>query len=256
MISEMAPKNDKRQLRTRKKERTRNTIIEEATKLFAEKPYDDVSLEEIAEAAFISRQTLYNYFNNKEDLHDAVGNKVYHEENEEIEKILDSDLTGKEQVLLLCERIFKNSVEKPILLKVVREFWTNLGSSFSSAETYNQIIRTIGREEMDELVEKPGLIEEFDFEEYFDDPNFIEEYLQFIRHNNLWMRAIRRGKQDGSIKNKLPDMQIMQFLNFVTMGTIHEIMRRRSALDRINMELDTFSNTLIRLLSHFLDYDY
>jgi len=257
MIPDMAPKKDKRQLRTRKKERTRNTIIEEATKLFAEKPYDDVSLEEIAEAAFISRQTLYNYFNNKEDIHNAVGNKVYREENEEMEKILDTDLPGKEQVLLICERIFENSVEKPILLKVVRELWNNLNSrNFSSEETYNYIVDTIGREKMDELVEKPGLLEEFNFEKHFDDPNFIEEYLQFIKHNNMWMRAIQKGKKDGSIKNQLPDMQIMQFMNFVAMGTIHEIMRRRSALDRINMELETFSTNIIKLLSRFLDDDY
>jgi len=254
MIPDMAPKKDIRQLRTRKKERTRNTIIDEATKLFAERPYDEVSLEDIAEAAFVSRQTLYNYFNNKEDVHYAVGNKVYREENEEIEKILDTDLTGKEQVLLLCERIFTNSVEKPIVLKVVRDLWDNLNTSnFSSAETYDHVAETIGREKMSELIEKPGLLDEFDFEEYFDDPNLIEEYLQFIRHNNLWVKAIQKGKQDGTIKNKLPDMQIMQFMSFVAWGTIHEIMRRRNALDRINMKLETFSVNMIKLLSRFLD---
>ena len=254
MISHMAPNKDKRQLRTRKKEHTRNTIIDEATKLFDEKPYDEVSLEKIAEAAFVSRQTLYNYFNNKEDVHYAVGNKVYREENEEIENILDNDMTGKEQVLLLCERIFTNSVEKPIILKVIRDLWTNLNSrNFSSDETYNQISETIGGEKMNELIEKPGALEKFNFEEYFDDPNFMEEYMQFIRHNNLWMMAIRKGKQDGSIKNQLPDMQIMQFLNFVSMGTIHEIMRRRSAIDRIGMDLEIFSTNIIKLLSRFLD---
>ena len=254
MILDMAPKKDRRQLRTRKKERTRNTIIEEATKLFVEKTYDDVSLEDIAEAAFVSRQTLYNYFKNKEDVHYAVGNKVYREENEEIEKILDTDLTGKEQVLLLCERIFTNSIEKPIVLKVVRDLWNNLNNSnFSSAETYDQIAKTIGREKMDELIEKPEFLEEFDFNEYFDDPNLIQEYLQFIRHNNLWMKAIQKGKQDGTIKNKLPDMQIMQFMSFVAWGTINEIMRRQSPLDRIGMNLEVFSTNILKLLSHFLD---
>ena len=67
------------------------------------------------------------------------------------------------------------------------------------------------------------------------------------------MMAIRKGKQDGTIKNQLPDMQIMQFLNFVSMGTIHEIMRRRSAIDRIGMDLEIFSTNIIKLLSRFLD---
>ena len=254
MIFEMAPQKDKRQLRTRKKEHTRNTIIDEATKLFAEKPYDEVSLEDIAEAAFISRQTIYNYFNNKEDIHYAVGNKVYRKENEEIEKILDNNMTGKEQVLLICERIFKNSVENPIVINVVKDLWNNLnGRNFSSAETYNQINEKIGREKMEELIENPRSLKEFNFEAYFDDSNLMEEYLQFIRHNNLWTRAIQKGKQDCSIKNQLPDMQIMQFMSYVAWGTINEIMRRHSPLERIGMDLEVFSIRIIKLLSHFLD---
>lgn len=252
----MPPAKDKRKLRTRKKERTRNTIIAEATKLFNEKPYDEVLLEDIAEAAFISRQTLYNYFNNKEDIHYAVGHKIYREENEEIEKILYTDLTGKEQVLLICERLFTNSEENPIVLRVVKDLWNNLNSrNFSSPETYNHIAETIGREKMDELIEKPGALDEFDFEDYFDDPNLMQEYLQFIRHNYLWTRAIQKGKQDGTIKNQLPDMQIMQFMSFVTWGTINEVMRRRSPLERVGLDMDMFSTNVIRLLSHFLD-DY
>ena len=249
----MAP-NDRRQLRTRKKERTRNTIIEEATKLFAEKPFDDVSLEDIAEASFVSRQTLYNYFNNKEDVHYAVGNKLYSRENEEIEQILDTDLTGKEQVLQICQRVFTHCAENPIILKVVRELWVNLNSrNFSSAGTYNFIAETIGEKKMNELIDKHGALEEFNFEEYFDDPNLMEEYLQFIRHNGLWVRAIQKGKKDGTIKNKLPDMQIMQFMSFVSMGTVHEIMRRQTPLDRVGLNLEMFSTNVIKLLSHFLD---
>ena len=250
----MPPTNDKRKLRTRKKERTRNTIINEATKLFNEKTYDEVLLEDIAEAAFISRQTLYNYFKNKEDIHYAVGNKIYKEENEEIEKILDTDLTGKEQVLNICERLFTNSEEKPIVLMVVKDLWNNLNSrTFSSLETFNQIAETVGREKMDELIETQEALDEFDFEEYFDEPNLMQEYLQFIRHNNLWTKAIQKGKQDGTIKNQLPDMQIMQFMSFVTWGTINEVMRRRSPLERVRMDMDIFSTNVIRLLSHFLD---
>ena len=250
----MPPTDDKPKLRTRKKERTRKSIITEATKLFNEKPYDEVLLEDIAEAAFISRQTLYNYFNNKEDIHYAVGNKIYEEENEEIEKILDTDLTGKDQVLLICERLFKNSKEKPIVLRVVKDLWNNLNSrNFSSTETYNQIAETIGREKMDELIENPETLDEFVFEDYFDDFNLMKEYLQFIRHNYLWTKAIQKGKQDGSIKNQLPNMQIMQFMSFVTWGTINEVMRRHSPLERVGMDLDIFSTNVIRLLAHFLD---
>jgi hypothetical protein len=45
----------------------------------------------------------------------------------------------------------------------------------------------------------------------------------------------------------------MQYLNILTDGLIHEKMRRKSALDRINMEHGTIENTTINLLSIFLD---
>ena len=64
---------------------------------------------------------------------------------------------------------------------------------------------------------------------------------------------IQMGKRDGSIKNTLPDMEMMQFLNIVTDGVIHETMRRRSALERINMKQETFVTNTINLLSVFLD---
>ena len=91
-----------------------------------------------------------------------------------------------------------------------------------------------------------GLIAFWDF-------NLMKEYLQFIRHNYLWTKAIQKGKQDGSIKNQLPNMQIMQFMSFVTWGTINEVMRRHSPLERVGMDLDIFSTNVIRLLAHFLD---
>lgn len=249
-----SPKKDQRLLRVRKKERTRSTIISEAIKLFSEKPYDDVPLEGIAEAAFISRQTLYNYFKNKEDVFFAVGNQIYKEENENMAEILSHDLSGKEQVLLLCEKKFRDSYDKPILLKIIREFWDRFTlRNISSEEVYNEIAEKIGADQFNELVEKPNLLDEFDFETYFEEPNYFELYIQFIKNGNMWVRAIQKGKQDNSIKNDLPDMQIMQFINLFMDGVIHEIKRRKSALDRINMNSETFVTKTINLVSYFLD---
>lgn len=55
-------------LRERKKQRTRTHIAETAARLFAERGYEAVAVTDIARAAEVSEQTVYNYFRTKQDL--------------------------------------------------------------------------------------------------------------------------------------------------------------------------------------------
>ncbi|MFC0526992.1 TetR/AcrR family transcriptional regulator [Phytohabitans kaempferiae] len=55
-------------LRERKKQRTHDTISAAAISLFLERGYDAVSVADVAEAAEVSKPTLFKYFATKEDL--------------------------------------------------------------------------------------------------------------------------------------------------------------------------------------------
>jgi AcrR family transcriptional regulator len=55
-------------LRDLKKARTRRHIADTAARLFAERGYEKVAVSEIARAAEVAEQTLYNYFPTKEQL--------------------------------------------------------------------------------------------------------------------------------------------------------------------------------------------
>ena len=55
-------------LREQKKARTRRLIADTAARLFAERGYEQVAVSDVARAAEVSEQTVYNYFQTKEQL--------------------------------------------------------------------------------------------------------------------------------------------------------------------------------------------
>ncbi|MDV7219089.1 TetR/AcrR family transcriptional regulator [Streptomyces prunicolor] len=55
-------------LRERKKLETARRIVRTAIALFVERGFDNVSVQEIADAADVSKMTVFNYFGTKEDL--------------------------------------------------------------------------------------------------------------------------------------------------------------------------------------------
>jgi AcrR family transcriptional regulator len=60
----------------REKERRKLEIIEAAERLFADKGFENVKMEDVARVSEFSRKTLYAYFKNKEDLYMLVYLKI------------------------------------------------------------------------------------------------------------------------------------------------------------------------------------
>ncbi|MTJ80258.1 MAG: TetR family transcriptional regulator [Telmatospirillum sp.] len=59
---------DPTDLRTAKRRATRQTISDAATRLFWERGFDQVTVDDVAAAAGVGRMTVFNYFPRKEDM--------------------------------------------------------------------------------------------------------------------------------------------------------------------------------------------
>ncbi len=234
-------KKDKRQLRVRKQERTKQAILTEAEKFFSERPMNEVSLEDIADAAFVSRTTLYNYFQNKDEIFFNLGKQAFKDLNEYIEKNLPSDLAGCEQILFLWEHCIREDLEKPLHEKIIRESFNRMNYRDASIEEmYYKITENIETTKLKKVFEN------------FKEPYLIELYIELQKHRDFWTRAVRKGKIDKTITIDMEDIQIVEFLYMLIMGIVDQMELRKSFLNRIKMDKETIIKTSLNLITIFL----
>ena len=81
--------------RTRKRLTTRKHISDVATRLFIERGFDQVTVDEIADAADVGRMTVFNHFPRKEDL--------FFDRDEEIREVLRDALQRRDPGVNLAE---------------------------------------------------------------------------------------------------------------------------------------------------------
>ncbi|MEU3960794.1 TetR/AcrR family transcriptional regulator [Streptomyces buecherae] len=66
-------------------------LLEAATRLFAERGYDRTSVQEIVEAAGVTKGALYHYFGSKDDLLHEVYGRVLRLQQERLDALADAD---------------------------------------------------------------------------------------------------------------------------------------------------------------------
>ncbi|MFB6367714.1 TetR/AcrR family transcriptional regulator [Paenibacillus elgii] len=105
-------------LRASRKQELKERIFTQAVKLFKEKGFDNVTVEEIIQACGIAKGTFYNYFPKKEAvlLHLAVSQlESVHESIQRNENMPDL----KQQLLLLFSDLFRRYAEQPDMIRLV-----------------------------------------------------------------------------------------------------------------------------------------
>lgn len=121
--------------------KTRNILIDVARQLFARLGVENTTMNDIAVASQKGRRTLYTYFNNKNEVYQAVVESELEELYNVLEKVLDEDLPADEKLLLFIETrletikkvVFRNGTLKADFF---RDIWRvqNVRKSFDARE--------------------------------------------------------------------------------------------------------------------------
>ena len=232
---------NKKTLRDKKKERTRHDILKAARKFLLNNQFNDISIEDIAEEAFVSRTTIYHYFKNKDELFFGLGTQLFKEENNFNEQNFPNDMTGYEQVLYFGERVFR-VFQDMVGFTIVREWFNRINHKglFPLEEMHDEIVESLGTGKYDELLEN------------FEQPYLVEFYLEMLRIGNLWIKAVSNGKQDNTIKKEMDNEQIVHFLYVLICGVMDEICLRKSTLVRVQMDYNIIMQETMALVATFL----
>jgi AcrR family transcriptional regulator len=99
--------------REEERERRRLEIIEAAEKLYAEKGWDAVTMDQVARVARLSRALLYVYFKDKEDLLFAITSRALEDLRLRFEKAAANHALGIDQVSAIGRAYSLFQQEKP-----------------------------------------------------------------------------------------------------------------------------------------------
>ena len=243
MTSDQGKKVMKKKLRVRKKERTEQAILDAALEFFSKKPMDEINLEEIAEAAFVSRTTLYNYFKNKDAIFFEIGIHQFIDINNYNEENYPNNQPGFDQFMQMTKISFEDGIAKPLIFAILREFFARINQNNISLKDWAVKIKKDYR--------KPGfekLLKEFE------EPYLVRFYAELLRNRETWIKVIRKGKADGTIVNELKESHIAQFAYMFMSGMVEEMKLRESELDMIGLKSSILFERIQNLISVFVTH--
>ncbi len=121
------------------KELTRTKIELVAAQLFSQRNYNDVTIDEIAAAANITRRTLYQHFPSKLTLFASIFEKYLKNLFDDLAVVYTQNKAVKEIMQDLLTTLFNFSTRHP---NFMREFWM-LDTSSSSGELPKEVMQHI-----------------------------------------------------------------------------------------------------------------
>lgn len=195
----------------REREQRRNGLVDAAEKLFFERGYDNVTMDEIADEAEVNKALLYYYFKNKEALFFAVdlrGVRILHEL---YLKCSNLDTDGYTKIKAMIQNLFEFSKDYP---------------------HYYRIYRYAGTER-------------FQMSDNEDAKELVDLTTGMWR---LMVEAILQGMKDGTIRKDVDPVEMSIYINVMSMSALNIDMGFKLILEGRGIHQDKFWEDLQRFL--------
>lgn len=179
----------------REREQRRNDIIDAAEALFFARGINNTTMDEVAEAAELSKGTLYLYFRSKEDLHYAICLRGLDTMAAELQQAFDDELTGAENALATAQAYLDFVDRYPDYFNAIMSFESS-GLENVDPENRDHILRP-------------------------DSPLMV------------FVKVIEQGGRDGSIRQDIPARELAVMLWSQVNGVLQFLKYKSSFLGMI-----------------------
>src|SRR3954453_10989702 len=117
-----------------RKQSTIEALLGAAERVFAERPFDEVTVEEIGERAGVAVGSIYNNFGSKAGLHAAVVDRALDVDREYMDRAYSADRSPVEQLRAAAEQYLRFYLEHPQFFRMLA-FPADPGSYPAAADT-------------------------------------------------------------------------------------------------------------------------
>lgn len=187
----------------------RNIILESAEELFNEKGFENVSMDEIAQRADFSRQTLYSYFENRDELFIIVFLKQCLNRWKFLNQEVSRGKTGYEKLKLMGEAYYAYFSERPEELKFCL-YWDYRG--INEENIRKDIIKEFDEPDQEEIKRYNAI-----FKQGVDDKS-IKPDLNYCLIGALFMNILRMVLHQVINLKYLPEKYYFDFLDYFLEG--------------------------------------
>lgn len=229
--------NAGKSLRERKEVKTRQTILDTAEDLFNSFGISQVSVQDIADQAMLSRATLYNYYGSKDGIMYGLVSQRLKEGNERLKQLVVAPLDPYEKLKKFIEVSLDASLASPSRYAILRRFLKmDNAREVSLEKEYEHYFN----DENNSFTDLP----EIDLE-----TTYQLKYLEEIwRYERSLVQIIQEGQEKDVIIDSKRPMELAYFFIMTVNGLADQLSLHSTPLSKYNIQTQAIRELFLTII--------